>query len=477
MTLGSDNPLYEKWRELIGYLHDTANVELPDKLEGDNAMVKAINGLIEALKLKAEMIVPDEPVEGLSGDGVGGAGAGMEVFERVQEMIEEHMVVLQAMIRPEEYILLDDALSDAITAGIAPRDIKGDDIWIQVTEPEASQDYTGYTETDVNLHVTVTAAEIAYSGMHSNEDVRVYKDFTADHFESGDFVASVATKCDAAQTGRPTILALSNVVAGRKAWDDSNDEVWDISWSPGAGASIRVDEQETAAGDLSTALAFGTWYYLYITWVGTTLTIGIYADEYLTSLVDTIAVTLPSGRKYRYAFALNNWNLGVEGVPGAGNNKDLNLDRRLLISHIWPASAPGTVTDTTAPLWPCGALDGLRLDKGNIYAYHHSTDIAGSGGWFLAEDNSALIDYVATGAACAGNYNDERYGWELNGQSYYDKAGYKLWYNGSAWEISDDYTGGAENNTWVSDTAGTGGIISAYTQTLGGPVTTTVAAG
>ena len=179
-------------------------------------------------------------------------------------------------------------------------------------------------------------------------------------------------------------------------------------------------------------------------------------------------VTIESGTGTKWAVVNLAANSGAGGA-GTADEEWLTVEADN-IAHQWAEAVPAEEISETV-YTPCVPIDCLRLHKGHIWQYH-------AGGWYMAEDNTAMYEYTATGGTCAGNYRQiELY--THNGQPWYYKSGYYLYYSpaNTAWMVSDKmWTPATSTEDWKSDTPGTGGIEDTYTKIKGAGANTEVAA-
>ncbi len=321
---------------MLGYSYEHERFPIPEKLPGDSPTAKAVNALIDRQHRQAELTIPDDPIEPPEEPGDESASAELP-GDLLMPQIQTH----QPIPEDTEYPFPDD--DETLPSGLPlGQQIVGDELHITIDPPPADEDFTTYAGLDNNNRFTVTSSTIAWDGLTENEDAYRYKDYTVDHF-TGDFAFSIATRRRGDGTGRPLVLGLSNEIDDWKNWRDDNHQAWVISWD--RDETLRLRECEADTFDESIDLTLNVWYYLYITRVGDSLTVAIYANENFTGLVDTITRTLPTGRAYRYVFAANSYNSGSGTKLATGDVKDLNLNYRSVVRHIGPDG--GTVYSPT----------------------------------------------------------------------------------------------------------------------------------
>jgi len=183
---------------------------------------------------------------------------------------------------------------------------------LESTEAELidpTEDYTTYNKLDPNSRFSITASQITITGLTTNEDARVWADKGADHFGATfEHWHDVRRDSSSGTKNWIPLWAVSNV--------EDDARYWFLNYSQAAALTqyfgqLRLYEYENRGSDLSVNLDTSTWYYLVIERTGeTALQCEIYSDASRTTLVDTLSVSLPSGRRYRYVFAVNSYNDG-----------------------------------------------------------------------------------------------------------------------------------------------------------------------
>ncbi len=113
----------------------------------------------------------------------------------------------------------------------------------------------------------------------------------------------------AGTTGRAAVWALSNDLDDVKNWDDDDDEAVSVTLVGAASPTLVLTDHETGASDTSTSLTTQTTYYCTVERTAdTTVECRIYSDLGRTTLVDTLSVSVTSGRTWRYLVACNSYN-------------------------------------------------------------------------------------------------------------------------------------------------------------------------
>jgi hypothetical protein len=178
---------------------------------------------------------------------------------------------------------------------------------------DPTENFTTYTELDTAGRYAVLAGTITVTGLtrQDGEDERVYKDFTANHFDG--FSHNLDYKTTALTgAGCGCAWAIANSIHSNNYW--YGNALLALSVFP-IGTNLYVSNRESQAYS-SQAITTGTQYYLTISRAaaGTTLTLYVYDDAARTSLVASKSVTVTAGNKYRYLFAANGNNDGLAGT-------------------------------------------------------------------------------------------------------------------------------------------------------------------
>mgnify|MGYP000076502214 CR=1 FL=1 len=178
------------------------------------------------------------------------------------------------------------------------------------------EDFTNYEVLDDNNRLTITEHQVTITDLTGCEDVWVYDDKGAGHFGSS-FEHLVDVRFTSSNKWSATVLwALSNIVAGVQHWIDNNSEA--IAGYFSGISRLYFRNYESGSLDYASA-SFDTDYYLRIIRSSGTLVCELYTDPSRTAeyLHDTITIAIPSGRTYRYVFAVNTQNNDTGGVASA----------------------------------------------------------------------------------------------------------------------------------------------------------------
>lgn len=195
----------------------------------------------------------------------------------------------------------------------------------------ATEDFTTYdTTADPESRVTDTASKLDVDGLTSNEDCWWGDDKGASHFGAA-FEHDLDIKYVSQQFSNEIgCWAVSNVVEDAKYWEDNLSQAIFVK-RQGASDDLYVRECENAAQDqTATALTDNTKYYPSIERYtdvdpGDMLKVVIYTDEAQENEQETIAVSVPTGRNYRYNYGLVSYNNGEAHIGDVDiENLDLN---------------------------------------------------------------------------------------------------------------------------------------------------------
>ena len=187
------------------------------------------------------------------------------------------------------------------------------------------EDFTTYTEDDASDVLTVTANKVAaVVALKNYSAYRVYKDYGTDHF-GATFQHDYKWTGTAENGDTPILLqwAVSNVIEGGNYWNSNNSQ---------AISGARTDNVFALFGyetnDVDTfSCTFAATYYLTAERTGeTAMQIRVYSDAGRTILLDTIAVSVVSGRRFRYVFGTNCFDGAGSYAWMSGDTENLDLN-------------------------------------------------------------------------------------------------------------------------------------------------------
>ena len=185
-------------------------------------------------------------------------------------------------------------------------------------------DFSTYTEVDTNTKITIATDTITFDTGVAGADDRVYKDYTAAHFNAidHDFRFQAA---GGGSTRRSIPWAISNVIDDATDWDTNNDEA--VAFMTRGSGILYFYSYENETVDSGTFTA-STNYDVLVERAANnaTITAKIYeattpAHQHL-NLLDTLTETVPEARTWRYHFGLNYPQL--TGDAGVSQYHDLN---------------------------------------------------------------------------------------------------------------------------------------------------------
>ncbi len=192
------------------------------------------------------------------------------------------------------------------------------------------QDYTTYTEDDAGNYVTVTSDTVTATWLRGESGCRVYDDKGANALGLS-LVATMRTSSAGTpyfNTGH-VVFAIANTVEYLSEWWANDSQVVLIDWVNSvstADPKLRISEPETDSYDTSSLLLTATDYWITVERTSeTAVSCKIYSDSNRSTLVDTIVLTITSGRRYRYVYAWNWRSTSYGGDNGTFVSADLVL--------------------------------------------------------------------------------------------------------------------------------------------------------
>ncbi len=210
------------------------------------------------------------------------------------------------------------------------------------------EDFTAYTEYDPDGLVAVSTNLIDADGADTENDPYVYRDFGADHFGAEWEHDVKVTAVSRLQQASSLFWGVANGVGPLGDWGNAVGQalgayVYPQGW-PDYNWAINLRDFETADADRFEDDGHAqTTYYCTVNRLGeTALQLRIYSDAERTVLLDTLAVTVTSGRRYRYAYGLNT----------AWSTKSVSVDVENLDLHEEPPTTTTTEPTTTTTTEP-----------------------------------------------------------------------------------------------------------------------------
>jgi hypothetical protein len=223
------------------------------------------------------------------------------------------------------------------------------------------QDYTGYTETDTASRLTVAANTLTIVTLDDDEDMRLYKDFTASYFDE-DFEHTLKVNVTLG-TGAEAcyVWALTNSVANPLGTlRTATTDMLAVEWKDGVLYLIEVETSEYT--DYTTTLSLSTDYYLRIVRdeaVGTygTLYCYIYTDREYCELVDTLTLTLHVKNDWQYLWGCGGVGNGGGSTSFSGTIVNLTRDIYAYTKEQIRTRVRDLLNEATASFWTNTELD------------------------------------------------------------------------------------------------------------------------
>lgn len=187
------------------------------------------------------------------------------------------------------------------------------------------EDFTTYTIVDAESRLTVTANKIEGTNPRCDRDSLVHDDKGAAHFGATfehDFKMNLR---DVGMMSGTSFWAVSNVVEDEKHWEDNNSQAVTAKvWRQYSDPYVVLVDEETADSDSWTNPSVATSYYCTAERTSeTAVELRIYSDASRETLVDTLSVTITSGRRYQHVFG---WAIRFMGTPSYPRLDLENLD-------------------------------------------------------------------------------------------------------------------------------------------------------
>ena len=175
------------------------------------------------------------------------------------------------------------------------------------------QDYVAdWTEDDVGGYLAVAQNRITATAQPGSALSMVYRDFGAAHF-GATFEHLLDSICTVDGNDYPAMHMLCNTVEGfRDAYNNYSQAV--ALYYNSSTSQLKIFETEGRSNDASLGLAAARHYSTFQRTGETALQNRIYSDAGRSVLVDTIAITLTSGRRYRYGINANSYYAGGGGT-------------------------------------------------------------------------------------------------------------------------------------------------------------------
>ena len=229
------------------------------------------------------------------------------------------------------------------------------------------QNFTLYTETDPNSHITVTSSsKIDFTSLPRNEDAYVYRDCGANFF-SGNVSIDFELQVDSGDNFfNIYTCVIANAINDFYGIDTANDSALGVAFYKDSSTTGGIQLKELDSGTVYNATAYAislstTYYCTFVRdeSVGTygTLYLYIYSDTGRTNLLNTQTLTLNTSKKdFRYLYALQTYNsahtnAGTGFVQNFGNIDgfiDASCATATLTAYSATVNAALNITATTA---------------------------------------------------------------------------------------------------------------------------------
>ncbi len=296
----------------------------------------------------------------------------------------------------------------------------------------AFEDFTTYTEVDLNLKIAVTSRRVTWTLLRRNEEGYVYKDKGVANYD-GNFVFLLTFRVTGGNAGGITrFWALANLVDDSQGIRTANGDALnafikhpDITGPPNIGIE-EVDGGTVYGSSGNFDISLDTDYYIAIERdesVGSfgTFSMFTFSDSNRTTLINSQSITLHTSKKdYRYLYACQSHNSGtnqsvsahtenleetdvvptvtaqsltsVTGTTATGNGTIVSLGISAVTAHgyVWDNTVDPTVTDSSSGFWGktdegagstgvfSTAITGLLVGQ-EYYARPYATNGAGTG--------------------------------------------------------------------------------------------------
>lgn len=199
------------------------------------------------------------------------------------------------------------------------------------------QDFRGYTAVDPNARFTITACKIDVDGLTRDEDAWVVKDFGAGHFGNGLVHDVDVTPRACVSTGHAAVWGLIGNITIEDVlyhWNSDESAVFLMLYTNGTSWRWWARSCEDRAQDLSaygTAVIDTTQYIRVKMPADDTVTVDIYSTAELRTAdaggdVDTLTLTLPGARSFRYVSATQSYDSSDPGETMSFDVENLDLN-------------------------------------------------------------------------------------------------------------------------------------------------------
>jgi len=190
----------------------------------------------------------------------------------------------------------------------------------------AVENFTTYTEEDDNNKLTVIANKATGVDVDRDENVYLYKDKGADHFDALDVDFEIYFSSNTVVDDGKGGMAITNTVSSYRTF--ATTDIWfGCAWYSGVNKRFMLQRGCAVVNDWYTGL-FDTPYYCTLrrTAGSNSVALDIYSDSARTNKLDTVAVSGFGTVKWQYVFGFVNDNAssGNNDWDGYIQNLDLN---------------------------------------------------------------------------------------------------------------------------------------------------------
>ena len=185
-------------------------------------------------------------------------------------------------------------------------------------------DFTdGWTESDPNNRLTVTASQVTFAGLQPNDNNTYCSYDSNGSFFGTHLCHSFECRIERPIPNNEAIIHLWTLGERLGDMDDMGiDNVPTLyAYKTGGNLSLRLRKYPGGAGD-SYNISIGTTYYVDIIRNNTSIKAYIYSDEDRKTLLETLSETILS-KEYRYLLVTQSWNVGLVNAPISGYVRNL----------------------------------------------------------------------------------------------------------------------------------------------------------
>jgi hypothetical protein len=203
-----------------------------------------------------------------------------------------------------------------------------------------SLDLTTFTEVDPNGHIAVTASRATGTNIQRNEYDYLYKDFGAGYFGT-DFIHTFAMDFtnQSLSYASMSVWGISNTLGDISSWADG--VVLELFCMPLSGWSshlrlVRISDDQRVFIPLVT----NNVYYVKVIRTAGNVTVEVYSDSAMTTLVGSISLALSDSNTYRYFYSIASRYVAISdslsgyvenyeflSVPGGSGSSGISMSR------------------------------------------------------------------------------------------------------------------------------------------------------